>query len=327
MKYVEVVAASGNADTLVALAERFEPSDVRYGILEEDGRQAIRLLVTDDKLQPLLDALQNLLGAQPEARILVLPVEIAIPEPPTAERAREDSATAAREVLYAGVEKGTQLDANYLILVLLSTAVAAIGLVEDNVAVVIGAMVIAPLLGPNLAFALGTALGDGALIRKAARTNVTGLLIVIAVSAAMGTLELFDRPGAELRARTLVGLDSAALALASGAAAVLSLTTGLSSVLVGVMVAVALLPPAVTFGLMLGDARYGLAAGAGLLLAVNLVCINLAGNLVFLFKGISPRTGHERRRARRATTIYVVMWLLTLVVLLLSMYAHQRLVG
>ena len=64
------------------------------------------------------------------------------------------------------------------------------------------------------------------------------------------------------------------LALASGAAA-LSLTTGLSSVLVSVMVAVALLPPAVTLGLMLGYGDFNLALGAGLLLAINLVCVNM----------------------------------------------------
>lgn len=129
---------------------------------------------------------------------------------------------------------------------------AAIGLIESNVAVVIGAMVIAPLLGPNLAFGLGTALGDASLMRKSALTNSVGILLAIALSVLIGLFTLFDVSSPELIPRTQVGLDSIALALASGAAAALSLTTGLSSVLVGVMVAVALLPPAVTFGLMLG---------------------------------------------------------------------------
>jgi len=66
------------------------------------------------------------------------------------------------------------------------------------------------------------------------------------------------------------------------AAAALSLTTGLSSVLVGVMVAVALLPPAATLGIMLGQGNMSLAIGAGLLLAVNIVSVNLASKIVFL---------------------------------------------
>jgi len=94
----------------------------------------------------------------------------------------------------------------------------------------------------------------------------------------------------ELLARTSVGLDGVLLALASGLAAALSLTTGLSSVLVGVMVAVALLPPTATAGIMLGAGNFELATGALLLLAVNVVCVNIAAKLVFLFRGVRPRT-------------------------------------
>jgi uncharacterized hydrophobic protein (TIGR00341 family) len=175
-------------------------------------------------------------------------------------------------------------------LVMLSTAVAAIGLIKNNVAVVIGAMLIAPLLGPNLAFGLGTALGDISLMRKSALTNSVGIILAVILSVVVGVFWPFDVSSPELAARAVVGLDSVALALASGAAAALSLTTGLSSVLVGVMVAVALLPPAVTLGLMLGHEDTAAAVGAGLLLAINVVCINLAIKVVFFIKGIHPRT-------------------------------------
>ncbi len=327
MKYVEVIGAAGCADTVAAIAEQLELTDCRVGPAASDDTLALRLLVSDDKLQPALDALQTLLGTQPTTRITVLPVEIALPAPAREEREQEDSATAAREALYAGVEKNTRLDANYLVLVLLSTAVASIGLIENSVAVVIGAMVIAPLLGPNIAFGLGTALGDAALMRKATLANLVGIALVVALAAGIGALQMFDTSGTELLARTRVGLDSVALALAAGAAAVLSQTTGLSSGLVGVMVAVALLPPAVTLGLMLGSGQLVLAAGSGLLLAVNLVCVNLASNVVFLVKGVYPRTWFEQQRAKRATRVYALMWVVTLLVLMLLIYAHQLLRG
>lgn len=181
-------------------------------------------------------------------------------------------------------------------LVVLSTIVAAIGLIESNVAVVIGAMVIAPLLGPNLAFGLGTALGDISLMRKSALTTSAGISLAVALSVVIGIFWPFDVSSPELAARTNVWLDSVALALASGAAAALSLTTGLSSVLVGVMVAVALLPPAVTLGIMLGLGNINLALGAGLLLAINVVCVNLAIKVVFFLKDIRPRTWWEKRK-------------------------------
>ena len=120
--------------------------------------------------------------------------------------------------------------------------------------------------------------------------------------------------------RTDVGLDSLALALASGAAAALSLSTGLSSVLVGVMVAVALLPPAATFGLMLGHGEFQLALGALLLLAANVVCVNLATKVVFMIKGISPRTWFMKEKARQRMYIYIALWLFSLLVLSVIIY-------
>jgi len=283
----------------------------------------MRLLVADDKVQSTLDALQNVLGAQPYARILVLPVEVTLPRPEAEKEKEEKKATATREALYNEVEKNARLNLNYIVLVMLSTIVAAIGLIENNVAIVIGAMVIAPLLGPNLAFALGTALGDTALMKKSGQTTALGISIAIALSVVLGFLWPFDVASPELMARTNVGISSVVLALASGAAASISLTTGLSSVLVGVMVAVALLPPAATFGLMLGHGNIDFAVGAGLLLAINVVCVNLASKLVFFLKGVRPRTWWEREKAKRAMVVFILMWFVSLIVLVLAVYARQ----
>ena len=326
MKYVEVVAEASSVTTVSAIAEQYDSSDIRLGPIGEDKMQVMRLLVADDKVQPVLDTLQMVLGAQPSARIVTLPVEVALPKPTEEARNKEMAAGAAREALYAEVARNARLDINFIVLVALSTAVAAIGLIENNVAVIIGAMVIAPLLGPNLAFNLGTALGDLALTRNAAFATFVGIAVAVSLSVVIGAWWTpLDVTSPELAGRTDVGLDSVALALASGAAAALSLTTGLSSVMVGVMVAVALLPPAVTLGLMLGHGDGNLAAGAGLLLAINVVCINLASKVVFFIKGIHPRTWWEKERAQRAMIMYVVAWLLTLIVLVVLIYGRRTL--
>lgn len=326
MKYVEIVAESGSADTVKAIAEKIKASDLRIHPSDEDGLAQMRLLVDDGHLQWVLDALQSILGAQPSARITVLPVEAALPRVEKEEKPDKTrhSKTAAREALYEEVAGNAVLDGTYLLLVFLSTVVAAIGLIENNVAVVIGAMVIAPLLGPNLALSLAATLGDGKLLKRSLLTLVTGILFALALSWLLGLLWPTPLHSEELMSRTRAGIDSVALALASGAAAALSLTTGLSSVLVGVMVAVALLPPTATLGLLLGQGQYSLATGAGLLLALNIVCVNLATKLVFLFKGIQPRAGHEKQRARRAMRIYVLGWAVLLGLLLLVIYARLR---
>ncbi len=325
MKLIEVIADVGSEDTIRAIAEKHKARNVRVGALGEGGKQAMRLLVSDHRVQAVLDNLQNVLGAQPYAQILVIPLDAVLSLSEDKDQEPETTATATREALYQTVEKDVRLDLNYLVLVVLSTVVAAIGLIENSVAVVIGAMVIAPLLGPNLALGLGTSLGDWSLMRKSLQATGVGLGLALALSIGIGLVLPEELSSPELMARTVAGWDSVVLALASGAAAALSLTTGLSSVLVGVMVAVALLPPTVTAGLMLSHGQFDLAAGAGLLLAVNLVCVNLTAKLVFLWKGIRPRGWHHREQAQRASWIYILVWLLTLAALMLAIYLRGTL--
>lgn len=325
MKYIEIIVDADNSDTVLKIAKEEKVQDFRLGAIEKDGKQQIRMLVSDDKLQLVLDALQNLLVSKPTTYIIVLPVDLTLPEPEEEERKEEDAATKAREALYEEVEKGVRLDVNFIVLVILSSLVATIGLITNNVAVIIGAMVIAPLLGPNLALSLGTAIGDFSLIRKSVQTLVSGLLLAVTVPTVLGMFWSFDITNQEVVLRTVVGIDSVALALASGAAAALSLTTGLSSVLVGVMVAVALLPPVAALGLMLGSGNMALATGAGLLLVVNIVCINLASKIVFDIKGIRPLGWREEKKAKRAKIVYILGWLVTLILLIGLIYLRRSL--
>jgi len=327
MKYVEIIAAASSTDSIVKVADKVKALDCRLGPVGEDGMRQSRLLVSDAQLQNALDILQQILGAQPTACIAVLEIEAILPKTAQEQQDQEATASEAREKLYAEVDKSARLDSNFIVLVVLSTLVAVIGLVENNPTIIIGAMVIAPLLGPNLALSLGTALGDLALVRKAARTLLTGICIAVCISVVTGLL--WDAAGnsQEIISRTQAGFDSIVLALASGAAAALSLTTGLSSVLVGVMVAVALLPPASTFGLMLAQGEWSLAIGAAALLAVNIVCVNLASKLVFFAKAIRPRTWFEKETARRAMMIYLSGWVITLGLLVVFICLQRVYVG
>jgi uncharacterized membrane protein len=112
----------------------------------------------------------------------------------------------------------------------------------------------------------------------------------------------------ELLSRTVVGMDGLALALASGAAAALSITTGVSSVLVGVMVAVALLPPTVTLGICLGLGAYPEAKGAALLLIANIASVNLTAQLTMRLKGIKPREKEKQRTALIVFILGILFW-------------------
>ena len=316
MRIIEVLADCGHADTIRSIAEQNEILECWVDRSEEESRCSVRLLVGPEKQQAVLDAVQSNPSGSEGWRILIQPVEAIIPRPPVLEESEKQSVgIRVREELYQNIEAGGRINSNFIWLVILSTIVATIGLVEDNVAVVIGAMVIAPLLGPNIALAFGAALGDPVLILRALQSNVIGLGLALILALLIGVLWPANFTSTELLGRTDVGLDSVALALASGAAAVLSLTTGLSSALVGVMVAVALLPPTTTLGLTLAGGQFHLALGAGLLLLVNVVSVNLAAKLVFMFKGVKPRTWLEKQKARQSSLAYIVFRVVSLLLL------------
>jgi len=327
MKIIEVFADTSYQDIVITIAEQHHAHDIWQGPVGEDGRCYIRLLIGDEQRQNVMDALQGTLASSATARIQVTAVEASLPRPEnngedkTKSRSKQST---TREELYNGIEKGSRLDSTFLILVFLSTVVVAIGLLEDNVAVVIGAMVIAPLLGPNIALALAAALGDTELMWKSLRTALAGMALALGLSVVIGMFWPLNVHSQELLMRTDAGLDSIVLAMASGAAAVLSLSTGLPSVLVGVMVAVALLPPTATMGLMLGAGKMEMAGGAGLLLAANIVAVNLSAKIAFLVKGIKPRTWLEKKKARQSMTAYILFWLISLGILLATIYLRHN---
>jgi uncharacterized hydrophobic protein (TIGR00341 family) len=323
MKLIEVITDEKNLQPVTSIAEQHDSEVNWVGSPDMQGRQLIRILVSDEDRQSILDALQGLLAES--SKILVLPLEAVLPrkEPEPSDQETKETITTTREELYNSIVKNAHLDSTYLLLVFLSTVVVAIGLLEDNVAVVIGAMVIAPLLGPNMALALGAALGDMALMWKATKTTIAGITLALSLSITLGLIYPLNLDSHELMARTDVGLDSVVLALASGAAAVVSLTTGLASVLVGVMVAVALLPPTATLGLMIGAGQPKLAVGAALLLAVNIVSVNLAAKIVFWIRGVKPRSWLEKQQANQSMVTYMVIWAITLVVLLVVIFIRK----
>jgi hypothetical protein len=136
MRIVELISHSAHADSLAGIAEHFEATDFWWGVANEDGRQSSRFLVADDSRQGVVDALQNLLGTAQNARTVILPVDAVLPRPPEndEEGKKRRAIAATREELCSEIAKGGRLDSNFLLLIFLSTIVAAIGLAEDNLA-------------------------------------------------------------------------------------------------------------------------------------------------------------------------------------------------
>ena len=208
--------------------------------------------------------------------------------------------------LYDDLEPSLSIRPTYLITVILATIIAALGMRSGQVAVVIGAMVIAPLLGPTMGMALGATIGDRRLGLRAARTLAVGSLAAIGAAYLLGLMIEIEPLSTELRNRSLVQPADIALALACGAAGVLAFSQGASLSLVGVMIAVALVPPLAAAGLFFSHGMVVSGIGALLLFSLNLVCVNIAGIATFLIEGLPPRSW-------RLTGGIVFLWTIILV--------------
>ena len=284
--------------------------------MDDNELASIRLFIEIEDVQSTLDKVQALLPATAEPIILLSPIDAQIGEHDNLMKGESEQFLATREELFSNISNGSQLDRNFVLLAVLSTIVASIGIVENNMAVVIGAMVIAPLLGPNLGLALGSVLGDKELIKTAVITNGMGLVITIVTSVLIAIVWSPNLDSSELLSRTQVQYSSIILALASGIAAVVSLTSRLPNTLVGVMVAVALVPPATVFGMMIGIQNWGLANSAGLLLMINIAAVNLSAQLVFIVRGVRPRTWLAKRAAKQSLALNILVWSVLLMALI-----------
>ncbi|MBT8113870.1 MAG: TIGR00341 family protein [Arenicella sp.] len=326
-KIIEVTCKSGHLDTLLSIGSAEYLTVLGSSQMDAvSGRVSVRLFVEDKSVQKTIDQIRSTLPSEADSLILVLPVDAQIGgNARSTEEADIDEAIATREELFANISRGTKADFNFFLLTVLATIVTSIGIAEDNVAVVISAMVIAPLLGPNLGLALGTALGDRKLITTALFTNAAGLTVTVLFAALIALIWPPNLNSNELLTRTIVQPGSIVLALAAGVAAVQSLVTRLASLLVGVMVAVALIPPATVLGMLISVQQWDMAAGAGLLLAINVACVNLSAQLVFILHGIRPRTWIARRVAQQSTWINLLAWaiLLGICILMVSWFSSE----
>ncbi len=212
--------------------------------------------------------------------------------------------TRQQAAVYLGMRRDAKATIDFYVLILLATTIAFYGLLQNSSAVIIGAMLIAPLMSPILAMAHGIVQGNMKLLRQAANTTFNGVLLAIG-TAVVFTFGLttfgFPIPATnEILARTQPNILDLMVALASGAAAAYAISRKeVASALPGVAIAAALVPPLAVVGYGIGSIHFEHAAGALLLFVTNLAAIILAGAITFLSLGFRPPTRVERGEQTR----------------------------
>jgi uncharacterized hydrophobic protein (TIGR00271 family) len=205
-----------------------------------------------------------------------------------------------RDALYGSVLASSHMDPGYLTMLALAGLIALFGLLQNSVAVIIGAMLISPLMNPILSAALALLLGDGKLGRKSA--IVLGLSIggVILITSLVAWLSPLKQVTPEILARTNPNLLDLFIAVLSGLAGTLALRTGAvaMTIIPGVAIAVAVIPPLAVVGYGLSNHHGAMAGGAFLLFLTNLVSIMISAAVVFLLMGFRPHEAAERVRLK-----------------------------
>lgn len=209
------------------------------------------------------------------------------------------------EELHRSYDGDAKLNESFVVLTLGASLIATLGLLADNTAVVIGAMVVAPWILPLRVAVFAILVGDWRLLPRSALTLAAGAIVTVLLSMSLGLIAqangllIVDSFTGEIQGRLTPTLLDLGIALAAGAIATYAkVNPGAVSSMAGTAIAVALVPPVCVMGLMLAAGDFTDARGAGLLYAANLLGILIGGISVLAIR--EPYFRDKLRRQRRS---------------------------
>lgn len=205
-----------------------------------------------------------------------------------------------QETVRQNIHENAALTVPYVVMNALAAIVACYGLLENSVAVIIGGMIIATLMGPITGMALALVDREQPLLRKAILAEVCGAALVLLLGFLIGKVHAEMTLGSEIMGRTAPNILDLIIALAGGAAgAYATISRRLSAGLVGVAIATALVPPLCSCGICLAHGLYRAGGGAFLLFFTNLVAIQSVTSLVFWACGFHRLTHLDKKTVLR----------------------------
>jgi uncharacterized hydrophobic protein (TIGR00271 family) len=229
--------------------------------------------------------------------------------------------------LFIHGEKSSRRLTNFAVLLLLATVIATFGVITGSTATVIGAMIVAPLMGPIMATAAAVVMGSGPRALRSLALVAAGVVAVILFSMlltmAVPDVAISFEENGELASRITPGLVALLTALASGAAgAFITSREEIADSMGGVAIAISLVPPLCVVGIALQQGQWGPATGAFMLFATNFLAILLAGGVTFMLTGLGRVAVNDadQRIRRNAFAMIVAATLLVAIPLTITTY-------
>ncbi|WP_430788330.1 TIGR00341 family protein [Virgibacillus flavescens] len=275
---------------------------ITYWIAEENDAVHIRILVEKHDAEKILNYLEkNAADVNSQFDALLYSVKAYIPskynEENTPDDNKEQFGRASRLELLTIIQTSSKINGSYSWFTVFAALVAAVGIIQNRPGLVLGANIIDPSIRPLMGVSFSSVLGERKLLRQSITTALFGLFIPIAISALFGYLFPLPLDSNEFLAQTNVKLFDIVVAISAGAAGAISFVKRSHGQLVGVMISLAVLPPAIVLGMMTGAAQWQAALQPLLLLLVNVISILLSAILVFWFSGIKPVNWNDIQEA------------------------------
>ena len=215
-----------------------------------------------------------------------------------------------RVTLFEEIEIRSKWNFDFLVLMVLSTVIAALGLLQNSAAVVIGAMLVAPLMTPLLGSGLSVLQENIPLFKRSLHAVIYGFIAAFISSSIIGVFFSEGTLTAQMLARTSPTMLDILVGLLSGIAAAHCISRpALSAALPGVAIAAALVPPIATSGVAFSIGEYTHTLGSFLLFFTNVIAIVLGSAMSFFAAGVRPKKAEERANAwyLKVTSILIVL--------------------
>ncbi|WP_374531611.1 TIGR00341 family protein [Acinetobacter sp.] len=238
---------------------------------------------------------------------------------------RENSKTIDHKQVRLNIQADALPSKTFFIMNALAAVIAAYGLLSDSTAVVIGAMLVAMMLGPIAGISLALIDSRWMLLKTALKTLTLGIIMIYGIGFLIGLIHPNIAITNEIMARTHPNSLDLMIALAGGAAgAFASVSPRLSVAVVGVAVATALVPPLVASGLLLSRAEFSLSANAFLLTFTNIIAIQVSSSMVLWIAGF--RRGSNEEVQSKYLEFAKRNWLSLIILLVLAVYLTFNLI-
>ncbi len=304
LKSVQIIVPKDKSKLVITVLNNLK---LPYTKIDGEKEDVFILVLRDETVELLTQAVKKIGVGTVYGSIQLVPLEFAASSTIPEEKARLPRAS--REEILADITGKAQLNASYMTYTVTSSIIAALGLLTNNIVMIIASMLIAPLIGPILGVSLGTTLGINDLQRESLKAETIGIILAIVIGVIVTAFTPYTTITEQIAIRAHPMYTDILFAMVAGLAAALSIASVETMSLIGVAIAASILPPAINVGIGLAFYIKGVPGsevivfGSLTLLTINILAINFMSLAFFWFTGITTTLSARKKFVTKKSLI------------------------